>query len=354
MSRQIGIDCVNCKPTPRRAHTEFSLEYHGSLLAPDKMSPQNPFPGGSGSDWDDDLRRIYDLMEVDMLWGTHDGFVDWRKAGRCTDMGHASYAEGGTDQRPSSPCPFATPEEVWAFDPLKEYGITPFDELVKGYEAVYQRNSKLFPNQLCTGGYYKTTISGASHTFGWDMLLTAAADKIKFAKVLERYGEYTLHHARAWAQTSMDVYINHDDIMWTSGIFMHPDMYRQVIFPIYKEIWKPLKAAGKKILYCTDGTADGYWEDIANVGADGFIFEPTNDYDKMIKTFGGTHCIVGSKIDCRTMTLRPWEDVKAEIDATIALTQGMNGIMLAVGNHIPANISDEMCIRYINYLKELM
>ena len=63
------------------------------------------------------------------------------------------------------------------------------------------------------GSYYKTVISGPIQSFGWEMLLMAASDESKFAKVLERFGEYTLHHNRAWAKTSIEVFIQHNDIV---------------------------------------------------------------------------------------------------------------------------------------------
>lgn len=267
-------------------------------------------------------------------------------------MGHAAYAGDGGDQRESVACPFNDPEEVWAFDPVKEYGLTPFAELVAGYEKAHTEKQSAFPNQVCTGGYYKSVISGAIQAFGWDMLLMAAADEAKFARVLERFGAYTLHHAHAWAETSIDVYIQHDDIVWTSGPFVRPAFYREAIIPIYRELWKPLKAAGKKVLFCSDGTVDMFLEDIAACGADGFIFEPSNDYEKIVKTFGGSHMLAGSAVDCRTMTFGTWKQVKAEIDKTLALTRGKPEIMFAVGNHIPANITNEMCLRYMDYLRE--
>jgi hypothetical protein len=299
----------------------------------------------------DALRRFYDAWEFDFLFGTHDGFVDWSQAGRCTDMGHAVYAADGSDQRAAVECPFREPEEVWAFDPVAEFGLTPFDELVAGYEQNYKQRSAAFPNQVCTGGYYKTVISGSIQAFGWDMLLLAAADEAKFARVLERFGAYTLHHTRAWAQTSIEVYIQHDDIVWTSGPFMRPAFYREVIFPIYRELWKPLKAAGKKVIFCSDGTVDMFLEDIAACGADGFIFEPSNDFEKIVRTLGGRYMLSGSMVDCRTLAFCTWKQVQAEIDATLALTRGLPGFMFAVGNHIPANVSDEMCLRFMDYLR---
>ena len=355
MSRTLGMDCICCKPTPRPGHVEYSMEYHASLIR--QITGTDTGPGGvsrNAADYNflpsDVVRRFYDAWDYDFLWGTHDGFVDWGKTGRCTDMGHAVYAADGSDQHPPAVCPFSEPEEVWAFDPVKEYGITPFDQLVAGYERDYVQRLAGFPNQVCTGGYYKTVISGALQSFGWDMLLVAAADEKKFARVLERFGEYTLHHARAWAKTSIEVYIQHDDIVWSAGPFMHPDFYRSVIFPIYRELWKPLKAAGKKVLFCSDGTVDMFMEDIAACGADGFIFEPSNNFDKIVSTLGGRYFLAGSKVDCRTMAFGTWDQVKAEIDATLALTRGVPGHMFAVGNHIPANVTDDMCLRFMDYL----
>jgi len=331
MSRKIGMDTICLRPTPRLAHTEYSMEYHTTLM--------ESLKGRFHSEW-----------EYDMFWSVNDGPVDWSK-GRQTDMGHASYAADGRDQRQPARCPFEDVEEVYAFDPAKEYGLPGHAELVKFYEDVYQKGQTTNPEQVITGGYYKTVISGALQSFGWDMLLTAAADTERFAKVLQRFGDYTGHYAKAWADTSIEAYIQHDDMVWTQGPFMHPDFYRGVIFPLYKAMWAPLKKAGKKVLFCSDGTFDMFMEDVAACGADGFIFEPTNNLDYVVRRFGKTHCIVGSKVDCRTMAFGTWDQVKAEMDATLALAKSCPGFMWAVGNHIPANVSDEMCTRYIQYLK---
>jgi hypothetical protein len=320
------------------------MEYHTGLVAQIIGARDGMLPP-------DAHRRFYDAWDFDLLWATHDGFVDWSRTGRCTDMGHAVYAADGSDLHAPKSCPFSDPDEVWAFDPVAEYGLTPFDDLVAGYEADFQARSAAYPNQVCTGGYYKTVISGAIQAFGWEMLLLAAADAARFARVLERFGLYSLHHARAWAETSIEVYIQHDDMVWAAGPFMRPGFYRDVIFSIYRELWKPLKAAGKKVLFCSDGRFDMFFDDIADCGADGFIFEPGNDFNTIVKSFGGSHCLFGSDVDCRTMAFGTWEQVKAEIDATLEAARGVPGIFFAVGNHIPANVSDEMCLRYMDYLR---
>ncbi len=332
MSRQIALDTICLRPTPRIAHTEYSMEYHQEYIAK--------------------LRQpLNDAWDIDFLWRTDNGPINWEAKGRTTDMGHAVYAADGSDLHQAHLCPFSDPEEVYEFDPVREYGIPAHRDLVNYYEEHYQKAQSDNPNQLVPGGYYPTVISGAIAAFGWDMLLLAAADEARFAKVLDRFGEYTRHYVLAQAETAIEVFIQHDDMVWTEGPFISPTFYQGVIFPIFKRLWDPLKKAGKKILFCSDGTFDMFMEDLAACGADGFIFEPTNNLDYVVEHFGQTHCIVGSKVDCRTMTFGTWEQVKAEIDATLMLAGKCPGFIWAVGNHIPANVSDEMCANYIRYLK---
>ena len=70
-----------------------------------------------------------------------------------------------------------------------------------------------------------------------------------------------------------------------------------------------------------------------------------------MRRVGGSHCLFGSKVDCRTLAFGTWAQVKAEIDATLAIARGLPGFFLAVGNHIPANVSDETCLRFMDYLR---
>ncbi len=332
MSRKIGMDTICLRPTPRLAHTEYSMDYHTRYL--EKLG-----------------KSIAEAWEFDLAWCINNGPLNWSEQGRVTDMGHAVYAADGSDQRQPAASPFTDVEEVHAFDPFKEYDIPGHRELVRFFDDWYQKSQAAAPEQVVTGGRYVSLISAALEIFGWDMLLTAAADQERFAQVLERLGEYSIRHAEAWAETSIEAYIQHDDMVWTSGPFLDPAFYRGVIFPLYKRMWAPLRKAGKKVLFCSDGLFSMFMKDVAACGADGFIFEPDNDLDWVTRHFGQTHCLVGSKVDCRTLAFKPWEAVQAEMDATFRLAKGCPGFMWAVGNHIPANVSDAMCDRYMNYLR---
>jgi hypothetical protein len=90
--------------------------------------------------------------------------------------------------------------------------------------------------------------------------------------------------------------------------------------------------------------------EVAAVGADGFIFEPCVDFGSMAENFGATHCLVGSFVDCRDLTFDKWEKVQSDIDKTVERLADCKGAILAVGNHLPANIPDSMLDRYFAYL----
>ena len=339
MSYQIGIDTIHLRPTPRIAHTEYV----------DSEPLVRAVTGEVGSH--NATRLFNDAWDVDMIWMTNDGPVPWAERGRVTDMGHAEFVSGGTDRREMKPSPFKTPEEVWAFDAVAEYGLPDFDDLVAYYEQFYTQKQADHPNQVYTGGYYKTIVSGAIESFGWDMLLLAAADLDKFERVLDSLFRLSLHHFRAWAQTSIEVFICHDDMVWSQGPFIRPAFYRQVIFPRYKELWSVVKQAGKKLLYCSDGYWSMFVDDIVEAGADGFIFEPMMELDPVVEKYGQSHVIVASKLDCRTLARGTREQIRAEIDDTLALAKGCPGFMFAVGNHMPADIPVENGLFFFDHLR---
>ena len=334
MSYDIGMSAINLEPTERVGHTE----YCSNAALRRAVCGDGPV-------------RFEDAWDFDFTWTVNDG-LNWGEKGRVTDMGHAEFLENGVDKRQPIPSPFATPEDVLEFDAVEEYGLRDEAELVAYYQNWHDEAQRGNPNQVVPGGYYKTIVSGAIQAFGWDMLLLAAAEKERFANTLESFFRLSLHHYKAWAQTSIDVFLCHDDMVWTEGPFIHPDFYRSVIFPRYKQLWSVLEEAGKKVLFCSDGDFTMFIDDIADAGADGFIFEPMTSLEVATERYGKTHLIMASKVDCRTLTFGGREAIAAEIDATMALARQCAGFIFAVGNHIPSNVPVDNGLFYMDYLRQ--
>ncbi|MBI4551439.1 MAG: hypothetical protein HY710_04175 [Candidatus Latescibacteria bacterium] len=341
MSYDIGLRTIRLEPTERLAHTEYCSNY--ALVR--AVTGLNPRVDGDAA-W----RQFYDVWQIDFLWVTNDGPVPWSRRGRTTDMGHAEFLEEGIDRRETVSCPFYEVEDVLRFDAVEEYGLPNMEELIQYDDRCYRHGQEMYPHQVYPGGYYKTIVSGAIEAFGWEMLLTAAADWKRFDKVLESFYQLTLHHVRAWAKTTCPVFICHDDMVWTQGPFMHPDFYRTAIFPRYRRLWDVLHDAGKIVLFCSDGDWTQFVDDIAAAGADGFIFEPITDLESVVERYGKTHVIMGSKVDCRTLTFGTWEGIQREIDETLTLARACPGFVFAIGNHLPSNVPVDNARFYLEYL----
>lgn len=346
MSKEVARKNLELQPCERWAHTEYSLNYSPAYMAK---------RAGCAEDAPDLMQRANRALQIDFQFGTGHGPINWGQVGRVTDMGHADYAAGGTDRRDMHESPFKSVEEVWAFDAVAEYGLPDMEETVQWCRDMFEKRQAENPDQICTGGYYRTVVSGAIQTFGWEMLLMGAADMSKMEKVFESFARFTLHHVKAWAQTDIEYFIQHDDFVWSSGPFMAPAYYRSAIIPHYAEMWKVLHDAGKKVLFCSDGDYSVFADDLAEAGADGFIFEPFVDFDMMADKFGQTHCLIGSHVDCRDMTFGDADKVRRDLDRTFeTLATRCKGAILAVGNHLPPNIPEEMFDLYFDKLLEMM
>ena len=62
--------------------------------------------------------------------------------------------------------------------------------------------------------------------------------------------------------------------------------------------------------------------------------------------------LVGSAVDCRDLTFGKWDTVRAAIDRSLQLARQCRGVILATGNHLPANIPAPMLEQYRAYLQE--
>ncbi len=195
-------------------------------------------------------------------------------------------------------------------------------------------------------GTYVTAVSALIDLFGWNFLLEALAeDADQFGRVLERYSEWLLPFFRAFADCDSPVVMIHDDIVWTSGPFVSPAWYRKYVFPCYKKYIAPLKEAGKKVIFTSDGTYDVFIDDVADCGVDGFVLEPTTNMKYIAEKYGKTHAFIGNA-DTRILLMGSKDDIENEVRRCMDIGKSCPGFIMAVGNHIPANTPVENALWY--------
>lgn len=270
-----------------------------------------------------------------------------------TRMGHASYATDGTDYSAEIFCPFEDPEDAIDFQPMEVYGRQEHRKLVEDFNRDYRLRCQQVPDAVNTTGVYITLVSGLLEIFGWDILLMALGmDPEGFGETANRYAEWMQRYFDALADCESPVVKIHDDIVWTSGPFVRPEWYRKYVFPNYKKFFAPLREAGKKIIFTSDGNYTQFVDDIADCGVSGFVLEPTTDMKYIAEKYGKTHAFIGNA-DTRILLNGSKEEIYEEVKRCMDIGKKCPGFFMAVGNHIPSNTPVENALYYNEVFEKL-
>jgi hypothetical protein len=350
MSYTDGWAAINLEKPARVPRTEYSTGMHWELINAVTGSALNDSSSPAEKNAAALKFNSSEYWNMDFIWQTdiHASYLDNRR----TDMGHAVYKADGSDRRDISACPFASPEEVFALDFDATYEPLNTSELINKF------NTQFHPIQeandaVCMNGIYITLISGLLEILGWDMFLMALGTAPEeMGKVANRYARWAQPFFNALADCDSPAIMVHDDIVWTSGPFVSPDWYREYVFPNYKTYLAPLKEAGKKITYTSDGDYTLFIDDIAECGVNGFVMEPTTDMAYVAKHYGKTHYFIGNA-DTRILLSGSKAEIRAEVERCMNIGKDCPGFFMAVGNHIPPNTPVENAIYYNEVYKEL-
>ena len=231
MSRERGLKALNLEMTDKIPHTEYmqKTKYMSSLTGLSVDDPQLH-------------QETWKKLDLDFNF-----MVDRpQTSGPLTKMGRGVWS-GDKMVAPEIVCPFKSVEEVLNFDPVEAYGVPNIDEQAQKYRVLVLEWKRQYSNAVIPGGLYQTCISFCIDAFGWDMFLSAlGTDPERFSLVMDGFSEIILAYTKAWSKVEeIDCFLTHDDIVWTSGPFYHPDWYRRQVFPRYQKYWQIMHEAGK-------------------------------------------------------------------------------------------------------------
>lgn len=335
-----GMAALNLEMPDRVPRTEYSVEMHLDLI--NRVLGLNLSPDAPIELWTKARRDFMQAWNYGFVWSTD---IYSNEFGEIhTSMGHANYAAGaGFNNHTYSY--FHSVEEVLRFDAVEMLPHHSHRELVDRFNQSYaDRCTKA--DAVNTVGTYVTAVSALIDLFGWDYLLNALGeDPEQFGKVLERYSVWLQRYFDAMADCNAPVIMIHDDITWTSGPFASPQWYRDYVFPCYKRYIAPLKEAGKKVIFTSDGTYTAFIDDIAACNVDGFVLEPTTDMAYIAEKYGKTHSFIGNA-DTRILLMGSKEDIENEVKRCMDIGKKCPGFIMAVGNHIPPNTPIDNALWY--------
>lgn len=349
MSYQNGLAALNLQMPDTVPRTEYSADFHWPLV--NKVTGSNISENSSPEACHAASNAFINAWAYGFVWNilTHsDIFGDKR-----TKMGHAVYASGGVDYSNDVTLLFKNLEDVYRYDMFEAYGTRDIKMLTAQYDKHYAAECSRGLDTVSMTGIYVTCMSGLIEILGWETLLEAAGlDNKAFGAFVNRYAEWIFQYFEGLAGCQSPIVMVHDDIVWSSGPFLHPDFYRTYIFPAYRKLFRPLHEAGKKILFTSDGNFTMFVDDVAACGVNGFVMEPLTDMTYIAEKYGKTHAFVGN-VDTHVLLSGSKADIEAEVKRCMDIGKKYPGFFLAVGNHIPANTPVDNALYYDDIYRKM-
>ena len=258
---------------------------------------------------------------------------------------------------------FKSADDVFAFSPLEQGDFTNIpvvesrdfsDEhkLYESYRSHYPADAgdRAPEGSAAATSFYNTMFMWPLLTFGWQLFLETCLDP-RFERIMDEFAEINRRVFRTFARLPINFVICHDDIVNSRGPVCSPRWMHKYIFPRYEEYWGMLKAAGKEVIFMTDGCADAFVDDVFACGARGIISEPYTDYKAIARRH--ENCFLAGEGDNRILTRNDPDEIDAMVRSMVDTAHMTGGYMMCIGNHIPWNVTPEGIKRYLDLSAEL-
>jgi hypothetical protein len=259
--------------------------------------------------------------------------------------------------------PFRTAEDVFAFSPLEHadwtdswivtaWDYTSEDALYRRFRAEHpaEWGDRAPPESTAQAGTYQTMFMWPLLTFGWELFLETCLDP-RFERVMDEFAELNRRLFRAFARLPVNFVMCHDDIVNSRGPVCSPAWMRKHIFPRYEEFWGIVKAAGKEVIFISDGRMDAFAEDIFACGARGILTEPYTDFRAIARRH--PDCFLAGEGDTRILSRNAPDEIEAMVRRMVETSRMTGGYFMRVGNEFTWTTPPAAVKRYLDLCHRL-
>jgi len=319
--------------------------------------------GISRRNYREHLPALYRALEVDMVYRMgivseevmcrweeeridqtiYGSFEDFKDRFPFMDAWHIAYKGCKLARSPAATYlwvadrPFKTYDELVShlkrYDPREDEERS-VKEIAEQYRESWRRLQNLLGDiTLVAGEFYLTLLTFFIVRIGWNFMARLIyKNQDLFDEVLAKYAEVSKKHMEAWSRTGIKALVSHDDIATELGPMVSPGWYREHLFPLYKEIWRPIKAKGIKLIFVSDGNYTPLIDDLAWTGVDGFKINPDarishSDLTGLLEKYGGKR-IFSLSMRRETMIYGSEEKIISELKFLMALAKRYNGVFI--------------------------
>ncbi|MEK6797029.1 MAG: uroporphyrinogen decarboxylase family protein [Spirochaetota bacterium] len=225
--------------------------------------------------------------------------------------------------------------------PLDRFEVEIVDERMRAeMRSVFTPSAA---NTFTMPQHYGTLVTRATLAFDWEpFLLASAVDEVRFAKILDRFGEASLAVISGWSSLEdVEAIRIHDDIASTKGLILSPVWLKKYVFPWYARFFKAVHDGGKKALHISDGNWFAALDDIMEAGADGVYIESSAMDPAQVMKACGEMTIYQVKTDNSVMDSGTPEEIRAELTSLRKLWERYPSIFMyhGGGGVVPENVA---------------
>jgi uroporphyrinogen decarboxylase len=217
------------------------------------------------------------------------------------------------------------------------------------YERISEAKEHLPPGMGIVGQY------GDIFTMTWEMMGFEAFSMAVYEEpdlvndLNQRVGEIVVSmFENMAADPAVDVLWYSDDIAYATGLMVSPTILRRYFFPWLRRVGDLARAAGKPLIYHTDGVLYDVMEEIIACGVDALhpIEPKAMELAEVKKRYGDRLCLIGH-VDVDMLARGSEEEVREQVRNNIAAAWNRTGYCAGSGNSIPEYV------KYENYMAML-
>lgn len=215
----------------------------------------------------------------------------------------------------------------------------------------FEQVKKFLPEGMGVIGQYGDIFTMNWEMMGFESFSFALFENPELIRLLNnKLGELVLSMFEYFAQSDVvDAIWYSDDIAYTNGLLMSPEVLREYFFPWLKKIGDLCKQYNKPLIYHTDGVLWDVFDEIINCGVDAIHpIEPKAMKIVDVKEkYGDKLCLIGH-VDVDLLCRGTVEEVRQQVKYNIENVAYNGGYCSGSGNSIPEYVNYE---NYIALLK---
>jgi uroporphyrinogen decarboxylase len=183
-----------------------------------------------------------------------------------------------------------------------------------------------------------------------DFLIACLEDRDFVEHMLDVSTDYWVRFSRALAREGIDWCYTADDFGFKTGLFLRPDMLKELWFTRYRRIMDPIKSAGIAVMCHSDGKVDELLPWIIDYGVD--AFNPMDpycvDYRDYKRRFGDRITLWGNIDLTFPLSMGKPADVENDIREHMEVMKPGNGYICSSSHSIVNYIPYENWVTMVN------